>query len=100
MPLVSRSSEENAAMPVSGWQGERSLERARRCTARKGSTPRTPSLPVPTDFLAFLSHRAAGHPLQLGQELSLEPRGVQTVPALAQIEAAARVEGTKPSAQM
>lgn len=68
--------------------------------------PHALSLPAPTDFLAFLSPRAAGHPLQLGREPSLEPHRVQTVPPLARTEAAARVEDTKcssapkPPAQM
>lgn len=68
MPLVSGSSEENAAMPVSSQQGERLLEKRQETHSQQEQHPQGPPtsspLPTTTDSPAFPCSRTAGQPLQ------------------------------------
>lgn len=69
MPLVSGSSEENAAMPVSSQQGERLLEKGQETHSLQEQQPQRPPtsspLPTTTDPPAFTCRRTAGQLLQL-----------------------------------
>lgn len=69
MPLVSGSSEENAAMPVSSQQGERLLEKGQETHSLQEQHPQRPPtsspLPTTTDPPAFTCRRTAGQLLQL-----------------------------------
>lgn len=98
MPLVSGSSEENAAMPVSSQQGERLLEKRQETRSQQEQHPQRPPtsspLPTTTDSPAFPCSRTAGQPPQLRWELSLEPCEAQSVPLLARIEGGAESVST------